>query len=1053
MRTSRQPLCIVHCALCILLFAALSANAGTARVFVQYLGGNLKTPTDVQQERYAQLLSGYNIDFGVFYGPTAASNFGLAAEGYATDFEYNSSMNKGGRVLVYKTSDWRIAQHDAATNEGTSKYPNWCSAYIMERKSNGEQFYVVMFTGSRFDKGSYLTYGNYLSARANQGALLLVALPYNGALYTSDSYASQVASNLSSSHVRAPNVSGTGAVFAKKDNPLTVSASGDSVSQTALGFGGEPVAVATVTYQRPLTVTFNDWDGSTLKTETVYEGNNATPPADPTRVGYHFTGWSDSYQNVQTNKTLVAQYAINTYTVRFLDYDGTVLKSETVEHGSDATPPADPTREGWRFTGWQGTYTGITADTDITATYVEATAVTHWVTFRDWDERQLSLQEIVEGEDAIPPADPTRVGYHFTGWSGAYTNVTADLTLTAQYEINTYAVTFQDWDESVLKTETVEHGSNATPPADPSRTGYTFAGWSGSYSNVQAAATITALYDINHYTVTFQYTNGTVIAQQSVAYLGSATPPANPSPLDPDTVFYRWDGKYTSVTNDVNVFALFVNKVIEVGTGAEFGEYLGNATLMAMPAITLALTNDISMSGVSYSRQALVATVDGRGHTVSNIPSSFKMFSDLRGGTVRDIVFKGFHSPGNANRTAIIASSSYTGSTVSGVVMEDCHWTVPNGSYGTSAMIYEVKQNTLMTNCVMRNCSVLGTTASGAGQYVGGFVAIASSLRMVDCHFIVDDTNTVAVGDGIHVAGAFVGRCGSNVTIERCSNNAHVRVSKISGTDNGAGGFVGIAMSSGSPSIVDCANFGAVDSTVNAPAGGFIGAVGSGEEDFSLTLRNCFNYGDVSSPIVAGGLVGSFRGAKNKLVNDGNSGAITASAGLAGGLVGRVLCVGDNKRFGFANALQVGAVTTGNGFAGILVGGIEYSTGSGLSMVVSNAFMAGSTAVAGDYGQAGLLFGGRDTLSENEMEIVMDNCKALESNASLPLYYSGANEPVAWESPTTFGPSALIDWSLRNALSDYANDHGYVMWIQGEEFPELETFGTEYSPGLMIIFK
>ena len=87
------------------------------------------------------------------------------------------------------------------------------------------------------------------------------------------------------------------------------------------------------------------------------------------------------------------------------------------------------------------------------------------------------------------------------------------------------------------------------------------------------------------------------------------------------------------------------------------------------------------------------------------------------------------------------------------------------------------------------------------------------------------------------------------------------------------------------------------------------------------------------------------------------------------------------------------------------------------------------------------------------MAIVMDNCKVLESNDSLPLYYDKDNNPVAWESPTTFGPSALIDWSLRNALNDYAVGHGNTMWIQGEEFPELETFGTKYSPRLTIILR
>ena len=1031
-----------------------TANAGTARVFCQYLGGNLASPTAEQQASYGAFLSTNNVDFGFFYGPTSAGNFGLAAEGYTATIEYVSGTTKGGRVLVYKTSAWRVASHDSPENVGSSKYPNWCERYVLERLSNGEQFAVVLFTGTRFDKGSYLTYGTYLSNTPTlyPGAWVLVALPYNGALYTSSSYSSIVASNLSSGgYTRAPNVSGTGAVFSK--NHATLSTSGASVPQSTLGFGGEPAALATVSYQRSLTVTFNDYDGSTIDTSTVLEGGNATPPADPTRTGWHFTGWSGSYQNVQTDLTLTAQYEINTYTVRFLDWNGTVLDTQTIAHGSDATPPADPTREGYRFTGWQGTYTGITAATDITATYVEATAVTHWVTFYDWDGTQLSRQEILEGEDATPPANPSREGYHFTGWSGNYTNVQQDETVTATFAINTYTVTFQDWDDTVLKTETVNHGSNATPPANPTRTGYTFREWGGSYSNVQAAATIVAQYDINTFIVTFQYTNGTVIAQQTVEYLGSATKPANPAPLDDTTVFYKWQGKYTSVTNDVNVLAIFVPKVIEVGTGAEFVEYL-ESDLMAMSAITLALTNDISLSGISHSGGQLVATIDGRGHTVSNIPSTFKMFSDLRGGTVRDICFKGFRSPGNANRTAIIASASYTGSTLSGVILENCHWTVPNGSYGTAGMIYNVSQNTLMTNCVMRNCSVLGSNAGGSHdgepQIVGGFVAKASSLTMIDCHFIVDDTDSVAVGNGISVAGALIGKCGSGVTIRQCSNNARVAAKKlVYSSIGGAGGFVGIS-NSGSPTISESANFGIVESTVNYPAGGFIGDAGSESGTFSLTFNDNFNYGAVSSPIAAGGLIGRYRGVVSQLRNNGNSGAISSEAGCAGGLVGQILYNDANRTWRIRNAMQAGAVSTASGCAGLLVGGIEASDLAGLSMVVSNAVIAGSAATAG--GKAGLLVGGRDTAAANELAFSLDEAsRVLASNASLAHYYDKDNAPASLATaPTTIDNRALLENTAKAQLDRLARDNGWMRWIQGRSYPELSRFGTKFAPGLII---
>ena len=62
---------------------------------------------------------------------------------------------------------------------------------------------------------------------------------------------------------------------------------------------------------------------------------------------------------------------INEYTVTFVDWNGTVLKTQTVIEGESATPPSDPTRDGFVFTGWNGTYTNVTSNATITATYTE----------------------------------------------------------------------------------------------------------------------------------------------------------------------------------------------------------------------------------------------------------------------------------------------------------------------------------------------------------------------------------------------------------------------------------------------------------------------------------------------------------------------------------------------------------------------------------------------------------------------------------------------------------------------------------------------------------
>ena len=325
-------------------------------------------------------------------------------------------------------------------------------------------------------------------------------------------------------------------------------------------YDGEPIEFAiqngavTVAAAQPEmhTVTFKDWDGTVLKTQEVQHGGDAEAPADPTRVGYTFTGWDKAFTNITADLVVTAQYSINTYTVTFKDWDGTVLKTQEVQYGGDAEAPADPTRVGYTFTGWDKAFTNIMADLVVTAQYE---INTYTVTFKDWDGNVLKTQEVQYGGDAEAPADPTRVGYTFTGWDKAFTNITADLVVTAQYEINTYTVTFKDWDGTVLKTQEVQHGGDAEAPADPTRTGYTFTGWDKAFTNIMADLVVTAQYEINTYTVTFKDWDGTVLKTQEVQYGGDAEAPADPTRTG--YTFTGWDKAFTNITADLVVTAQY----------------------------------------------------------------------------------------------------------------------------------------------------------------------------------------------------------------------------------------------------------------------------------------------------------------------------------------------------------------------------------------------------------------------------------------------------------------------------------------------------------------
>jgi hypothetical protein len=127
------------------------------------------------------------------------------------------------------------------------------------------------------------------------------------------------------------------------------------------------------------TVTFDTDSDTMIATQTIKEGDKATQPADPQKVGHTFAGWYhhvgqgwmeyDFDAPVTENLELRALWDINQYEVRFLDFDDTLLQASMVDHGSDAVSPVHPSREDWEFMGWDSSLTNITSARTIRAIY------------------------------------------------------------------------------------------------------------------------------------------------------------------------------------------------------------------------------------------------------------------------------------------------------------------------------------------------------------------------------------------------------------------------------------------------------------------------------------------------------------------------------------------------------------------------------------------------------------------------------------------------------------------------------------------------------------
>ncbi len=289
----------------------------------------------------------------------------------------------------------------------------------------------------------------------------------------------------------------------------------------------------------------------------VNEGESFTFPADPTKAGYTFLGWSaEGDENlykagdtvtVNADVTYTAQYepitAPNTFKVT-LDLNGGTggagfTADNSVNEGESFTFPADPTKTGYTFLGWSaegdenlykaGDTVTVNADVTYTAQYeaIAAPTKTFKVTLDlnggTAGQGFTAENSVNEGESFTFPADPTKAGYTFLGWSaegdtnlykaGDTVTVNSDVTYTAQYEAivvpaKTFKVTLDlnggNGGEGFTAENSVNEGESFTFPTDPTKTGYTFLGWSaeGDTNLYKAGDTVTVNADV---TYTAQY--------------------------------------------------------------------------------------------------------------------------------------------------------------------------------------------------------------------------------------------------------------------------------------------------------------------------------------------------------------------------------------------------------------------------------------------------------------------------------------------------------------------------------------------------------------------
>ena len=184
-----------------------------------------------------------------------------------------------------------------------------------------------------------------------------------------------------------------------------------------------------------------------------------------------------SGQSLSVNETFTFKWSIiDTFTITFDSNGGTSVESITQDNGTVITPPANPTREGYTFIGWEP---ALPETMPIGGLAVKAQWVINKYTLTYViDGQEYSKSEVEYNATITQLDDPVREGYTFSGWSEIPATMPAhDVEVTGSFTVNSYTLTYIV-DGNAYKTLTVDYGTAITPEAEPTKEGYTFSGWS-----------------------------------------------------------------------------------------------------------------------------------------------------------------------------------------------------------------------------------------------------------------------------------------------------------------------------------------------------------------------------------------------------------------------------------------------------------------------------------------------------------------------------------------------------------------------------------------------
>ena len=345
---------------------------------------------------------------------------------------------------------------------------------------------------------------------------------------------------------------------------------------------------------RKYTITFVNYDDEELWSGEVEYGTTPSYSETPTKpataqYSFVFDGWNEEIVPVDGPKTYKATFinSVNAYTISYVNYDGTVLQSETLNYGDMPSYKGEtPTKAGdaqysYSFTGWDSSELTVTGDKIYTAQFKQITNK-YTITFLNENGDELAKYDVEYGATpAYTGATPTKpstqeFSYTFAGWDKPIAKVTGEATYRATFTATTneYTVTFKNEDGTVLQTGLVKY--NTVPyykqpkptKASDAQYSYNFKGWSPAVTAITEDTVYVAEYDktLNKYKITFANEDGSVLQASEFEY-GSLPEYTGATPTKSATVEYTftfegWDKTISKVTGEATYTAKYSAKPI-----------------------------------------------------------------------------------------------------------------------------------------------------------------------------------------------------------------------------------------------------------------------------------------------------------------------------------------------------------------------------------------------------------------------------------------------------------------------------------------------------------